>query len=56
MSATARIVLHAIAAAVIFFLFQHFALASSLQTSLLWGIAGALGAAYLAWSHEQRGR
>lgn len=56
MPAMARILLHSIAAAVLFFLFQRFALASSLQTSLLWGVAGAIGAAYLAWSHENRGR
>ena len=56
MPAMARIFLHAIAAAVIFFMFQRFAVAASVQTSLIWGIAGALGAAYLAWSHERRGR
>ena len=56
MPAMARIFLHAIAAAVIFFMFQRFAVAASVQTSLIWGIAGALGAAYLAWSHERSGR
>lgn len=56
MPAMARILLHTVAAAVIFFMFQRFVLATSLETSLLWGVAGGLGAAYLAWSHERSGR
>ncbi len=54
MPAIARIVLHTIAAAVIFFSLQYFVLAASLQTSLLWSAVGAIGAAYLAWSQQNR--
>ena len=55
MPAIGRILLHAIAAAAIFFLFQLYVLTSSIQTSAIWAIAGALGAAWIAWSQERRG-
>jgi hypothetical protein len=56
MPAIVRILLHTVAAGCLFFAFQYFILASSLQSSLTWGLVGAVGAAALAWSQENRGR
>jgi hypothetical protein len=49
-----RMLAHAALAAVVFFAFQRYALGSTLETSALWSVAGAVGAAVLAWS-QQRG-
>lgn len=38
-----------------FFCLQRFALGESLETSAIWGIAGAAGAAVLAWMQQRRG-
>jgi hypothetical protein len=46
---------HAVAAAVFFFGLQRFVLGETLETSLVWAIAGAAGAALLAWMQHQRG-
>lgn len=48
--------MHSVAAAVAFFSFQNFILLASTETSLLWALAGGLGAAYLAWSQHRRDR
>ena len=45
---------HAIVAAVFFFVLQRFVMAASLETSLVWAIAGAGGAAFLAWHQASR--
>jgi predicted NBD/HSP70 family sugar kinase len=50
-----RMLMHAVAAAVIFFLFQRYAINSTLETSALWAAAGAVGAAILARSQHRRG-
>ena len=55
MPAPARGAMHIVVAAATFFCFQHFILVASLQTSLIWALAGGLGAAYLAWSQHRRG-
>ena len=47
-------VFHAVLAAVVFFLLNHFALAQSLDTSLMWGVLAAPFAAYLAYSQSRR--
>lgn len=49
-----RMIAHAVLAAVVFFAFQRYALGSTLETSAMWAVAGAVGAAVLAWS-QQRG-
>ncbi len=50
-----RMLVHASAAAVIFFAFQRYALDATLQTCVLWSVAGAIGAAFLVWSQHRRG-
>ena len=50
-----RMLMHAVAAAVIFFAFQHYALGATLETSALWAAVGGIGAAALAWSQRRRG-
>jgi len=50
-----RILLHALAAAAIFFAFQRYALGATLETSALWAAVGAVAAAALAWSQHRRG-
>jgi hypothetical protein len=47
--------MHASAAAVIFYLFQRYAIGATLETSALWAVAGAVGAAILARSQHRRG-
>jgi hypothetical protein len=49
-----RMLLHALAAAAIFFAFQRYALAATLETSALWAAVGAVAAAGLAWSQNRR--
>jgi hypothetical protein len=48
--------LHALAAAAIFFVFQRYGLGATLETSTLWAVVGAVAAAALAWSQHRRGR
>ena len=55
MTTTVRMLLHAIAAAAVFWLLQLYVLGASQGTSLLWAAAGGAGAAYLAWSQARRG-
>jgi hypothetical protein len=50
-----RMLMQALAAAVIFFAFQKYALGATLETSALWAVAGAVGASILAWSQYRRG-
>ena len=50
-----RMLAHALAAAAIFYAFQRYALGATLETSLLWSVAGAAGAAFVAWSQHHRG-
>jgi hypothetical protein len=47
--------MHASAAAAAFFVFQHYGLGATLETGILWALAGAVGAAALAWSQRSRG-
>ncbi len=54
MPAISRILLHMLAAAAAFFLFQYYVLAASVQTSVIWAIAGTLGAGWIAWSQDRR--
>ena len=49
-----RMAMHALAAAAIFFAFQRYGLNATLETSMLWAVAGAVGAAALAWSQRRR--
>jgi hypothetical protein len=51
-----RMVLHALAAAAIFFAFQRYGLGATMETSTLWAVVGAVAAAVLAWSQHRRGR
>lgn len=56
MTLVQRMIAHAAAAAILFFLFQRFALGASVESSALWAVAGGIGAAVLAWSQERRDR
>lgn len=56
MTPVLMMVVHVATAAAAFFLFQHYALGASLETSALWAVAGAIGAAGLAWSQNRKGR
>ena len=49
-----RMLMHAVAAAVIFFVFQRYGMAASVETSALWAAVGAVAAAALAWSQSRR--
>jgi hypothetical protein len=49
-----RIAGHAVVAGVFFFCLQRFALGETLENSAIWGIAGAGGAALLAWMQQRR--
>ncbi len=51
-----KIVGHALLAGVFFFGFQRFVMAADLQTSAMWAIFAAIGAAALAYSQSRRGR
>jgi hypothetical protein len=46
--------LHATTAAAFFFALQYWGFQTSLDLSIVWAIAGALGAAYLSWSQQSR--
>ena len=48
------VALHAVGGAVFGFALQYFALAASLEISLLWAAAFGLGAAGLAWHQSKR--
>ena len=50
-----RMLMHALAAGAIFLAFQRYGLGATLETSVLWGIGGAVGAAALTWSQHRRG-
>ncbi len=56
MAPVMMMVVHCVAAAALFFLFQRYALGASVETSGLWAIAGGIGAAALAWSQNRRGQ
>jgi hypothetical protein len=47
--------MHALAAAAIFFAFQRYGLGATLETGILWAVVGAAGAAALTWSQHRRG-
>jgi len=53
--AAPRIAGHALVASAFFFGLQKFMLGESLETSLIWAIAGGGGAALLAWLQHRRG-
>ena len=48
-----RMLMHAFAAAAIFFVFQRYALGATPETSALWAAVGAVAAAVLAWSQHR---
>jgi hypothetical protein len=50
-----RMLMHAVAAAAIFFTFQRYGMGATLETSALWAAVGAVAAAALAWSQHRRG-
>ena len=50
-----RMLMHASAAAAVFFVFQRYGLGTTLETGILWALAGAVGAAALTWSQRSRG-
>ena len=56
MSDAQKIVGHAALAATFFFCFQRFVMGADLQVSIIWSVAAALGAGYLAYSQSRRGR
>lgn len=47
-------ILHSALAAAFFFSLQRWALNQSLETSLVWAVVAAVGAAWLAWSQQNR--
>ncbi len=55
MNATLMMAGHALLAGIFFFCLQRFVLGQSLESSLIWGLAGAAGAATLAWMQQRRG-
>lgn len=48
------LVFHAAGAAAFFFVLQKFLINSSTETSLVWALAGGVGAAWLAWHQSKR--
>jgi hypothetical protein len=46
---------HSLLAGAFFFCLQQFVLGQSLETSVIWAIAGGGGAALLAWLQHRRG-
>ncbi len=48
------LVFHAVGAAAFFFVLQKFLINSTTETSLVWALAGGLGAAWLAWHQSKR--
>jgi hypothetical protein len=53
--AVPKIVGHALLASAFFFCLQRFVLGENFETSLIWAVAGAGGAAALAWLQQRRG-
>lgn len=49
-----RILFHAAGAGAFFFVLQRYVLKESLESSLLWAVALAIGAGFLAWSQQRR--
>lgn len=47
-------ILNAVVAAAFFFSLQRFIMAASMETAIVWAIAGAAGAALLAWHQASR--
>ncbi len=45
---------HGAGAAAFFFALQRWAMRESVETSLIWAAAGAIGAAWLAWTQTGR--
>jgi hypothetical protein len=52
--AAAKIAGHALLAGVFFFFLQYFLLSQTVETSVIWAIAAAAGAALLAWLQHRR--
>ena len=48
------VALHSAGAAAFFFALQYLGWKQSVETSLIWAAAGAVGAAMLAWSQTRR--
>ena len=55
MPAAAKIAGHALFACAFFFCLQYFLLSQTLETSVIWAIAGGAAAALLAWLQHRRG-
>ena len=55
MPAAAKIAGHALLAGAFFFCLQYFLLSQTVETSVIWAIAGGAGAALLAWLQHRRG-
>jgi hypothetical protein len=47
-------ILHAVVAAVFFFVLQYWGFNSSEMMAVSWGLVGGLGAGYLSWSQQSR--
>jgi hypothetical protein len=45
---------NAAGAAAFFFVLQRFVMKAEIETSLVWALAGAAGAAWLAWHQAKR--
>jgi hypothetical protein len=56
MSAPVHTAVHVVIAAVFFFVLQHYFIGETLQLSLVWAIAGGIGAGFLAHIQSNRGR
>ena len=48
------IALHTAGAAAFFFILQRFFMSATLESSLMWAVAGGAGAACLAWQQRSR--
>ena len=48
------IALHTTLAAAFFFVLQRFLMSATLESSLVWALAGGAGAAFLAWQQASR--
>ena len=46
--------LHTVTAAAFFFLLQRYMMSATLESALVWALAGGAGAAYLAWQQNSR--
>jgi hypothetical protein len=55
LNAAPKIAGHVLLASAFFFCLQKFVLGESLETSIIWAIAGGGGAGLLAWLQHRRG-